>query len=283
MKILVTGATGFIGNYVIQELLKRNLNVIASGTSLQKAHSYDWYPKVEFIPYTIGQKNTEENLFERFNRPDILIHLAWKGLPNYTQLFHFEDELPAQYFFLKQLISEGLSKITVTGTCFEYGMQEGCLSEDMHSLPDNPYALAKNTLRRFLEELRKHSNFDLKWARLFYMYGKGQSPNSILSQLDRALENGDSTFNMSMGDQLRDYLPVEKMAEYIVNISLQNEVTGIINCCSGNPISIKTLVKDHLKQKQKTIHLNLGYYPYPDYEPKNFWGDNSKLKQINHV
>jgi dTDP-6-deoxy-L-talose 4-dehydrogenase (NAD+) len=112
------------------------------------------------------------------------------------------------------------------------------------------------------------------------MYGKGQSPKSLFSQLDKAIEEGQETFNMSGGEQIRDYLPIEKVAEYIVRISLQNKVDGIINCCSGQPISVKELVKNYLAAKRKNIYLNLGYYPYPDYEPMRFWGDDKKLKTI---
>lgn len=87
-------------------------------------------------------------------------------------------------------------------------------------------------------------------------------------------------FNMSGREQLRDYLPVEKVAERIVKISLQNTINGIINCCSGEPISIRKLVEDHIKKRSKSIKLNLGYYPYPDYVSMAFWGDRSKLEQI---
>ena len=112
------------------------------------------------------------------------------------------------------------------------------------------------------------------------MYGQGQNPNSLFSQLDKALTNGDAVFNMSGGEQVRDYLPVEKMATYIVDIALQNKITGIINCCSGVPVTVKELVETYLKERNKNISLNLGYYPYSDYEPMRFWGDNSKLKSI---
>jgi dTDP-6-deoxy-L-talose 4-dehydrogenase (NAD+) len=112
------------------------------------------------------------------------------------------------------------------------------------------------------------------------MFGKGQNPNSILAQLENALKNKEAVFNMSGGEQLRDYLPVEKVAEYIVWIALQKTTEGIINCCSGSPVSIKQLVENHLHQKHTTIKLNLGYYPYPVYEPMAFWGDNKKLKSI---
>jgi hypothetical protein len=85
---------------------------------------------------------------------------------------------------------------------------------------------------------------------------------------------------MSGGLQERDYLPVGKVADYIVEIALQQEVAGIINCCSGQPVTVKELVKDYLLQRQARISLNLGYYPYPDYEPMRFWGKNDKLKTI---
>ncbi len=85
---------------------------------------------------------------------------------------------------------------------------------------------------------------------------------------------------MSGGEQERDYLPVEKVAEYIVAVALQNDVNGIINCCSGKPIKIKELVTNYLKENNADIKLNRGYYPYPDYEPMSFWGDDTKLKQI---
>jgi dTDP-6-deoxy-L-talose 4-dehydrogenase (NAD+) len=85
---------------------------------------------------------------------------------------------------------------------------------------------------------------------------------------------------MSGGEQVRDYLPVEKVAEYIVAIATQNEIMGIINCCSGKPVTVRELVENYLAEEQKNIHLNLGYYPYPDFEPMHFWGNNKKIKSI---
>jgi nucleoside-diphosphate-sugar epimerase len=209
-----------------------------------------------------------------------MIHLAWEGLPNYKSSFHKEINLPRHFSLLQNLIQNGLKDLAVTGTCFEYGMQEGCLQEDMPVFPANPYAQAKNTLRVELQRLQAQYAFEFKWIRLFYMYGKGQNPNSLLSQLDKALAAHEPVFNMSGGEQVRDYLPIEKVAEYIVGIALQKQVTGVINCCSGEPVKIKDLVNHYLAQKEQSIALNLGHYPYPDYEPMRFWGDNTKLKNI---
>jgi len=279
-KILVTGASGFIGNWVVKELLKNNFRVIASSSDPEKARSCSWFSQVEYIPFNLAFFNAETDYFSFFQRPDIMIHLAWEGLPNYKAAFHYEVNLPRHFSFLQNLVLHGLTSLSVTGTCFEYGMREGELTEHMVPAPANQYAKAKDSLRQQLDDLKYRSPFDFKWIRLFYMYGQGQNPNSLLSQLQKALDEKAATFNMSGGEQIRDYLPVEKVAEYIAKIAIQDKVTGIINCCSGQPVSVKQLVEAYLKEKKVSIQLNLGYYPYTDYEPMAFWGNTGKLKQI---
>ncbi len=280
MKVLVSGATGFIGNYVIIELLKWNdIEVIATSLDpITKVNNKEWFKDVKYKAQDLNED--KENYFTFFENPDLLIHLSWQDLPNYNELFHIERNLYTNYNFIKNMIQNGLKNLSVIGTCLEYGMQEGSLSEEMPTNPITAYGLAKDTLRKFIEELKKKFEFKFKWIRLFYIYGRGQNPKSILSQLDQALKNNEEVFNMSKGDQLRDYLPVEKVAEYIVQISLQNKINGIINCCRGDPVSIKELVKNHLKKRKKSIKLNLGYFNYPDYEPMAFWGDTRKLNSI---
>jgi len=280
MKVLVTGATGFIGNYVVEDLLSHGCEVVASSANPQKAAKSPWFDKVTYIPLDLAFFDPAVNYFRFFKEPDLMIHLAWEGLPNYKSSFHQEVNLPQHFAFLTNLIGNGLHDLTVTGTCFEYGMQDGCLREDMPTFPANPYGIAKDDLRKKLEQFQDLHSYIFRWARLFYMYGKGQNPNSLLSQLDRALATGDTVFNMSGGEQVRDFLPVEKVAENIVQIALQKRVTGVINCCSGEPVMVKTFVENYLAQQHKKITLNLGFYPYPEYEPMCFWGDINKLKKI---
>ena len=277
MKILVTGATGFVGRHVINELLKYDHQLIVAVRNKNSLNELK--DKIKIIEFDLDNLQPGKNYFSELSSPDLLIHLAWQGLPNYKEKFHLEKNLPSHSAFLKNMVVNGLQNLVVTGTCFEYGMKEGCLSEDMESDPQNPYAIAKDKLRKFLEKLQEANSFNLKWIRLFYMYGMGQNPNSLLSQLEKAIQNGDTVFNMSGGEQLRDYLPIEKVAENIVSIALQNKTNGIINCCSGPPIKIKTFVENYLRKNNKKIKLNLGYYPYPDYEAMAFWGDDKKLKK----
>lgn len=279
-KLLLTGATGFIGDHVMNELLKQPVSIIASSADAAKAAGKSWFNKVRYIPFDLSTVNDTTDYYTFFDQPDAVIHLAWEGLPNYRSSFHTDINLPRHTAFLRSLVQGGLKDLTVTGTCFEYGMQEGLLKEDMPVYPDNPYARAKDELRKELERWQTAYAFSLKWVRLFYMYGKGQNPNSLLSQLDKALEAGEKLFNMSGGEQVRDFMPVEAVAAAIVKTALQNKVTGIINCCSGRPVSVKDFVLSYLFEHKKEISLNLGHYPYPDYEPMRFWGDNTKLKMI---
>jgi dTDP-6-deoxy-L-talose 4-dehydrogenase (NAD+) len=156
-------------------------------------------------------------------------------------------------------------------------MQSGQLNESMETHPDNPYGFAKDALRRQLEYLRKKQPFAFTWARLFYLYGGGQAEDSLLPQLKRAVEQGLEVFNMSGGEQLRDYISVTEAARSLVLLALNRADIGIVNVCSGKPISVRKLVEGWIDDNGWNIKLNLGYYPYPDYESMAFWGDRRKL------
>lgn len=275
MKVLVTGATGFIGRHLVNALLQSNCQVtVLVRDKMQTPDS--WSDKVDRVAFSLGE-SVKKEIF----KDQILIHLAWEGLPNYTHPIHYERNVMSSYEFIKEAITNGVRKVVVAGTCFEYGMVNGQLHEEMATNPLNAYGLAKDTLRKYLSELRKVSPFDFNWVRLFYMYGDGQNEKSFFSQLRRAIAAGNSEFNMSAGEQLRDYLPVEKVAYYLTRISLQSRYNGIVNCCSGVPVSLRSMAEKIVVECQSDIRLNLGYYPYPDYEPMAFWGDNTLLMKIS--
>ena len=278
MKVLVTGAAGFVGRHVVTRWLARGHEVTAVARDEAKARKLAWFDRVRFVACDIH--GAIDRPAERFGQPDALMHLAWPGLPNYEALFHYEQTLPADYRFLKALVQDGVGQLLVTGTCFEYGMQSGALAEDLPTAPANPYALAKDTLRKQLQALQQQHAFTLQWARLFYMHGEGQSPNSLLAQLDRAIDSGAAVFNMSGGEQLRDYLPVDEVASRCVTLLEHPGCTGIVNICSGEPISVRRLAERHVAHRRASIRLNLGHYPYSRDEPMAFWGDASRLAAI---
>lgn len=273
MKLLITGGTGFVGGHVVNEALRLNLDVTVVAVSEAEARSHSWYDQVKFVICDLMERRDDWYTF--LDAPDSVIHLAWAGLPQYMSLHHVEENYWSSYHFLKNMIHNGVQDITVAGTCFEYGLQEGELEESACCRPVTAYGRGKNFLRESLEALKEYYDFEYKWPRIFYPYGKGIA-RSLLGQLNQAVAEG-QPFPMSIGEQLRDYIPVETVGKYIIEIAMQNSVHGPINCCSGQPISVRRFVEEYLQHHDKSVELKLGEYPIPAYEPLAFWGSTMRL------
>ena len=277
MKVLVTGATGFIGNHTVLALTSRGHEVVAVARQRPHHDKVPWLDKVEFIECDLHTPGIKPAYV--LGVPDVMVHLAWSGLSDFKADLHIEHNLPADIYLLTSMLGAGLRHLLVAGTCFEYGLQEGCLDEQAEAKPNIPYAVAKHLLRLGLEKHISPQSV-LQWARIFYVYGPSQAPHTLMSQLDTAIDNGEAVFNMSGGEQERDYLPVQEVARRIVALVEHPEVCGIINCCSGKPVTIRSLVEERLRERSATINLNLGHYPYSPDEPMSFWGNSSKIDKL---
>ena len=278
MKIVLTGATGFVGRHVVHAARAQGHEVLALVRDVDAAGRVPWLRATALSRADMDAPPTDWT--ERLRGADAVIHLAWTGLPNYRSLAHLDTYLPQQIAFLKGLVAGGVGRLVVTGTCLEYGMAEGELAETCTPAPTVPYAIAKNVLRQYLEAWCRERGTSLRWARLFYMFGEGQNPNSLLAQLDRAIDAGEPTFNMSGGEQLRDYLPVTQVARHLIALAAHESFEGIVNVCSGEPISVRRLVERHIAARGAGIVPNLGHYPYLDYEPRAFWGSARTLGSL---
>jgi nucleoside-diphosphate-sugar epimerase len=273
VRVAVTGATGFVGRYVVRALRERGdsdiIPVSRSGGVVEGMPSL-----------SIDLADDIGDIFTRIGAPDAVIHCAWSGLPNYRSPHHLETDLEQQSRFLMALSDQGLRRLVGVGTCFEYGMIEGELNEDMQTEPDNPYGIAKDHLNRYLESTLVGSNCHFAWARLFYMFGKEQAPTSLYSLVNAACDRGDDRFPMSGGEQVRDFLPVETVATRLVQLALDTNACGTFNICSGEPQTVRSLVERWFAERKAPVTLELGVYPYPDYEPFAFWGSPQKFAQL---
>ena len=212
---------------------------------------------------------------------DLVIHAAWSSLENYNSTNHIKKILPENIKFLKKLIYLGAKNLVVLGTCFELGDCLGEVKETQIMKPNTQYGKAKKKLYDKLISLQKKNNFNLTWMRIFYIYGSNQRNKSIFSQLKNfnTIQSG-KFFALTEGKQLRDYMHVSTLAKKIIDVSLLNKNFGIVNVCSGNPISVKNLV---LKWKSKfkwKIKFKFGGKNLKKYEPNSFWGSTLKLKTI---
>ena len=277
-KVAITGSSGFIGRELIRYILnKTNYRIIAIYNTTEPDVVNN--NKIEYKK--INLKYRYKNFYKILDSPDILIHLAWPDLSNYKSSKHLNITEPFNYYFLHNMIKNGLKNLFCSGTCFEYGKVEGELSENIKLRPENNYAKSKVILLNKLLDLKKNNNynFNFVWGRLFYIYGKNQK-NTIYSQLCKAISKNEKKFKMSKGLQKRDYLPIDRVVEYIYFLSFFNQDFGVVNICSGKPVFVKSLVKKWVKELNSKITLDTSFYPYNDYEAMNFWGSNNKLDKI---
>jgi nucleoside-diphosphate-sugar epimerase len=280
MKIAITGATGFIGQHVRKQLKESSHEILLVTRDAKKVSSLGTNERVLIADIS----EARDDWYQYLDSPDVLLHLAWGGLPNYLDNYHLDVELPLQVKFLTNLVSNGLSKLVVTGTCYEYGIASGALTEIEDTTPVTPYGIAKDRLRRLLSDLKSKVDFELTWARIFYTYGTGQSELSIYSQLTFAVANGDTEFKIGSGTQILDFISVERVAEILNFLVTKNSNIGIVNVGSGNPQSVLQFVQAQIHAMGAQIIPLLGVISDRKYEPNAFWSDNKKLnKEIEAI
>jgi dTDP-6-deoxy-L-talose 4-dehydrogenase (NAD+) len=277
--VLITGGGGFVGVNVARILADDNTLdltfVTRNPESIRKRLGERAHRVVTFD--ILDEQTWQRIDFSRYGR---VLHMAWDHLDDFNHPDHMNVLLPCHFAFLRKLLAEGAQSITVTGTCLEYGLQIGPLREDLPTEPVTLYGVAKDALRKVLELTCTQHHSRLQWIRLFYLHGPGQQKKALLSQLDAALDRGDDHFDMSAGDQKRDYLSTLEAGERIARIFQNEDFAGIVNCCSGEPISVRSLVEKHLAERDAQLELRLGKFPYPEYEPFAFWGDTMRLSRV---
>lgn len=271
MKILVTGANGYLGMGIVNQLLKDNQTVIATD------YSTDNIPHKAIIKKT--DIFTVEDPYEFFNKPDVLLHLAWKDGFVHDAFSHLE-EIPNHYLFIKKLVDSGVKQVTCLGSMHEIGFYEGSINENTPTNPLSLYGIGKDTLRKSVELLTKENKTIFQWLRGYYIVGNTNYGNSIFSKITMAEENGQKEFPFTTGQNQWDFLDYDEFCKQVATAVEQTDIKGIINICSGYPEKLAERVERFIQKNNYKIHLKYGAFPDRPYDSRAVWGDNKKIKAI---
>lgn len=172
------------------------------------------------------------------------------------------------------------------GTMHEVGYWEGAIDENTPCNPMSMYGIAKDALRRSMTLYCKNNSCILQWLRCYYILGDDRKNNSIFCKLLNAAEEGKKTFPFTSGKNKYDFIEVDTLASLLSSAVLQNEVNGVINCCTGKPMSLGERVEQFIKDNHLNISLDYGAFPDRPYDSPCVYGNPDKINQIlerNHV
>lgn len=271
MKVLVTGANGYLGSGIVKSILDRGCKVIAADFNVN--HIDDRAEKSTCNLFEI------ENPYEYFGKPDVLLHLAWRdGFVHYSSA-HIDD-LPKHYAFIKSFVDAGCKHIAVMGSMHEIGFFEGSINESTPCNPITPYGIGKNALRELTEMMCKQKNVIFQWLRGYYIVGNSKYGSSIFSKITAAAEEGKSEFPFTMGQNQYDFVDYDVFCKQVAAVVTQEKINGIINICSGKPEKLADRVERFIKENHYDIKLKYGAFPDRPYDSKAVWADGRKINEI---
>lgn len=275
MKILVTGANGFMGHGIIRMLAENDVEIVASDFT-------DFVCKYKNVVSCAGNLFEIESPYEYFGRPDILVHLAWRDGFKHMSDSHISD-LPKHYEFLNKMVIGGVDKLVVLGSMHEIGFHEGSVNENTPCNPLSLYGVAKNALRQMTELLSKKYEVKLQWVRGFYIVDNSVRGCSIFSKIMQAAADGKKTFPFTSGINQFDFLDFQEFCKQVVAVVLNDTEFGIINACSGKPETLASRVERFIKDNNLDIRLEYGAFQDRPYDSLAIWGDSTRIRKIMEV
>ena len=274
MKVLVTGANGYLGQGVVRQLLDDGMEVVAASRNRQKI---DKRAEVRS-----GDIFTIENPFTYYGKPDVLLHMAWRDGFVHSSINHIVD-LPKHAEFVSKMISGGIKHIAAMGSMHEVGFFEGSINENTPCNPQSLYGISKNALRRIMELECRDKGVIFQWLRGFYIVGNSEDGCSIFSKIVQAAKQKKTEFPFTMGQNQFDFLDYSEFCKKVAITIEQKEIVGIINICNGRPEKLADRVERFISDNELRIKLDYGAFPDRPYDSKAIWGDDFKIRMIEKM
>jgi nucleoside-diphosphate-sugar epimerase len=259
-RVLLTGATGFVGGHVLRALAEIGVPVRAVIRSGSGARLPACPGDIEIVESGDLFSETPNWWVEVCEGVDCVAHLAWIATPGrYLIASENIDCLRGTLSLAKGAAEAKVRLFLGVGTCFEYDLSGGELSIANPLGPSTPYAGAKAAAFLSLSQWLPPQGVAFVWARLFYLYGEGEHPSRLVPYLRSQLAAGERV-DLTSGRQIRDFLDVKDAAAKLVSL-LNGDVTGAYNVCSGTPITVRALAECIAMEFGRPDLLNFGARP----------------------
>jgi nucleoside-diphosphate-sugar epimerase len=292
MRILLTGATGFIGSQVARVLAEGGdeVHALVRPESKLLARLDDIREKVRIVS---GDLSRVDDLSDKLARveADACIHMAWYVAPGEYLTSPRNTEFLASSIRLATIMADsGCKRFVGAGTNFEYANDAGWLSEESPTRPNSLYAASKLALFHVLEQMAILRDIRFAWARIFYQYGPEESEKRLVPAVILPLLRGQEA-RVTAGEQVRDFLHVSDVARAIVAIA-KSDLRGAVNVASGKPITVRDMcltIEEIVREGagggdagggEKRGRLALGAIPYRQGDPMFVCANVGKLRSV---
>lgn len=265
-RVLVTGATGFVGKQVLASLLERGVHVVpvVRPGSVRKLPTS---PQIGAPVLSDDLFAENENWWQqRLRGIDTLIHVAWYAKPSQYQFSNKNMSCLIGTLKMAQAAAQAeVKRFVGVGTCFEYAHSPRPLRVDSPLVASSPYAACKVAAYFALSQLLPQREVQFAWCRLFYLYGEGEDARRLVPAIRKHLSEG-RPVDLTTGTQVRDFLDVIEAGRQIADVALGGK-TGAINICSGKPLTVRELAESIADEYGRRDLLKFGARQENPFDP----------------
>ncbi len=266
MKVLVTGADGYLASGVIRKLLEEGCDVVGFGLGPT--------PEIHSDHFLYKRGNSFDLGVDGLVRvaPDAVLHLAWRNGFKHGDSCHIDD-LPGHYRFVCDCVAAHVPRLAIMGSMHEVGYHEGAVNANTACSPTTPYAIAKNALRQLAFGECSNSDTSLLWMRGFYIVSADGRGDSIFAKIITAEREGKDKFPFTSGKSKYDFIDYPDFCSQVAKVVRDGRSAGIVNICSGRPESLASRVERFIRENGLKISLEYGAFPDRPYDSPEIFGE----------